>query len=115
MTQKGDAIGVCPRFTEDDLEEFCISDIFEREVEAVFIHEVDYKESMKVASKIVEYIGSDVLLYWNAIYNIVYHTKETHTTVRMSASNSSILQVLLYLIKEEAGIIEIKSKIYEWI
>lgn len=113
VDSKGDAIGVCPRFTEDDLEEFCISDIFEREVEAVFIHEVDYKESMKVASKIVEYIGSDVLLYGNVIYNIVYHTKETHTTVRMSASNSSILQVLLYLIKEEAGIIEIKSKIYE--
>lgn len=110
---KGDAIVVYPRFTEDDLENSCVSDIFEREVEALCIHEADYKESIKVASKIVDYIGSGVLLYGNAIYKIVYHTKEIPMTVRMSASNSSILQVLLYLIKKEAEIIEIKSKVYE--
>lgn len=110
---KGGAIEVYLRFTENDLEEFCISDIFGKEVEAFSIHEVDYKESIKVASKIVEYIGSGVLLYGNAIYKIVYHTKEIPMTVGMSASNYSILQVLLYLIKKEAEIIEIKSKIYE--
>lgn len=110
---KGNAIELYLRFTEGDLEEFCISDIFERDVEALFIHDADYKESIKVASKIVDYIGSGVLLYGNAIYKIVYNTKEIPTTIEMSASNSSILQVLLYLIKKEAEIIEIKSKIYE--
>lgn len=110
---KGNAIELYLRFTEDDLEEFCISDIFERDVEALFIHDADYKESIKVASKIVDYIGSGVLLYGNAIYKVVYNTKEIPMTIEMSASNSSILQVLLYLIKKEAEIIEIKSKIYE--
>lgn len=116
VNPKGNTIELYPRFTEDDLEKFCISDLFEWEVNNICncaYYKADYEESIKVASKIVDYIGNGVLLYGNAIYKIVYHTKEIPMTIEMSASNSSILQVLLYLIKKEAEIIEIKSKIYE--
>lgn len=34
---KGNAIELYLRFTEDDLEEFCISDIFEREMLKLFL------------------------------------------------------------------------------